>query len=105
MIEQTINLIGCMAKKATGQLENGSKWETDRVDLHVLMPLDTKKGGLGFGGQLIKLDDHDKWLPIVTPLVGHEIILISEMITDGKGGGQSVKCVGVRAIPSIRKSA
>lgn len=98
MIEQTVKLMGFVPKKSEGQLDNGTAWKTDRVEIHVMMPLDERKGGNGFAGQMIKLEDHDKWLPLVEPQVGKDIILESELFTDGKGGGQSIRCIGFRAV-------
>lgn len=105
MIEQTVRLMGFVPKSGEGVLDNGTKWVTDRIEIHVMMPLDTTKGGQGHAGQMIKLEGHDKWLPLVTPHVGSDIILESAVFSDGKGGNQSIKCVGFRPTSPVKKSA
>lgn len=104
MIEQQVSLLGVMPKKGSGKFDTGKEWKTDHVELHVLMPLDTNKGGHGYGGQMVKLQDHDKWLPTVSGLVGKEVVLQSQIVTDGKGGGQSIQVMGVRPVSQQTKA-
>ncbi len=105
MFEQKVLLMGIMPKKGKGKLDNGQDWVTDRVELHVQMALDKDKGGLGNASQMIKLQDCDKWLEPLKPMVGKEVLLISELTTDGKGGGQSIRVVGVRSISTNKAAA
>lgn len=87
-------LSGIVPRKGEGKLDNGQPWKTDRIDLHVQIPLDSNKGGIGSTTEMYKLDGHDKHFSTVSNLVGKPINLKLKMANNGKGD-TSLLVVGV----------
>lgn len=87
-------LSGIVPRKGEGKLDNGQSWKTDRIDLHVQIPLDSNKGGIGFTTELYKLEGHDKHFSTVSNLVGKPVNLKLQMVNNGKGD-TSVLVVGI----------
>jgi len=95
MIDIKTKLLGVVPKKGSGTLEDGQKWETDRVDLHCLTPLDDSKGALGSTTSVYKLQGHDQHIDNAKSLVGKDVVLRLNMVTKGSGSAPNLVPVSV----------
>jgi len=94
--QQTVNLIGVVGKKGSGQLDNGQAWVTDRVELHVQVPFsEAETMAHGSTVTVYNVEDFNAHYDNAKALVGREVILDMEM-QPAKKLGQAAKiiCVG-----------
>lgn len=97
MLQIQTRLIGALPKKGTGTLESGESWSTDRVDLHCETPLDISKGGVGFTSTTYRLEGHDKWRDTACSLVGQDVFLTVNLVSNGNAGNTKMVCTGIQA--------
>lgn len=101
-IQQRAILVGVHPKKGTGTLNDGSKWETDRVELHCLIPLDQTKGAKGSSVQIFKVQDHDKYKDLAMSLLDQEIVIDISMVAGAPGAAPKLTPLSFQA---VKKSA
>lgn len=98
-------LSGIVPRKGEGKLDNGQSWKTDRIDLHVQIPLDVNKGGIGFTTEMYKLEGHDKNFSTVSNLVGKHVNLKLQMVNNGKGDTTLIVVGVLPSSSNIQKTA
>lgn len=94
--EQNATLIGVVGKKATGQLDNGQAWATDRVELHCVVPFpESDPNTFGDTVVMYQVDDHDQWLKMAKDCIGQPITLRMELQPAKKlGAAPKMVCYG-----------
>jgi len=73
---QNVTLIGVVGKKGAGELDNGQKWETDRVELHVITPF-PESDSMAHGSTVTcyQVQDYAKNYQDAKALVHQEVVL------------------------------
>lgn len=99
-------LIGVVGKKGNGVLDNGDRWETDRVELHVLTSFDTTDS-MAHGQTVAKhnLDDYAANYDKAKGLIDQRVKLRMKMVA-AKTLGQAAKltCVGIEPADGKKQS-
>lgn len=97
MITIKAKLTGVVPKLGSGKLEDGTPWSTDRVDLHVLTPLDESKDAVGHSTTIYKLQGCNQNKDIAFSLVGSEILMECKMVNSGRGGNDTITPISIKA--------
>jgi len=97
MIQIRARLTGIVPKLGSGKLEDGTPWTTDRVDLHILTPLDESKDAIGSATTVYRLQGCNQHKELASSLVGSDIIMDCKMINSGRGGNDTITPVSIKA--------
>lgn len=97
-IQMHVKLAGFSPKKGSGTMENGQSWSHDHVELFCLTPLKESTGSKGFATSPYRIPNCDANKELASSLVGQDIVLNCEMITNGKGGKPEVVPVSFHSV-------
>lgn len=97
--EQQTTLLGVVGKSGAGTLDNGQKWETNRVELHCLTQFpESDSMAVGSTVAMHRLEDFNKHYENAKLLVGQKIVLIMEVVPSKKlGQPPRMACVGFKS--------
>ena len=97
MIQIKAKLTGVVPKLGSGKMEDGTPWSTDRIDLHVLTPLDESKEAIGHATTIYKLQGCNQHKQLASSLVGSDIIMDCKMVNSGRGGNDTITPFSIKA--------
>jgi len=94
--EQNATLIGVVGKKATGQLDNGQLWATDRVELHCTVPFPQDDPmANGYTVVVYAVEDFEKHYEMAKSLISQAVVLRMELVPSKKlGSAPKMVCYG-----------
>jgi hypothetical protein len=99
-------LIGVVGKKGAGTLDNGTAYETDRVELHCLVPFDAKDSMTH--GQTVVVHKVQNYLANYEPakkLIDQKVSLRMQMVpAKNLGGAPRITCVGFELAATSAKA-
>lgn len=104
--EQITTLMGVVGKSGSGQLDNGQKWETDRVELHCETEF-PESDSMSHGSTVAmhRIEGYSKYYQAAKSLVGHKIALIMQIEPSKKlGQPPRIVCVGFKAANAQKAS-
>ncbi|WP_331346820.1 hypothetical protein [Cellvibrio sp. UBA7661] len=91
--EQNATLIGVVAKKGQGTLDNGNAWHTDRVELHCVVPFpEGDANAIGDTVVVYQVEGRDQHIQMAKDCLGQPITLRMEL-QPAKKLGQAPKMV------------
>lgn len=85
--QNTLTLLGAVAKKGSGTLDNGKAWESNRVELHFLTDFDVADSkAVGQTTVIYKIADADAHFAKAVHCIGQRVVCDFEMVPSTKPG-------------------
>lgn len=103
--DQTVVLIGVVGKKGNGVLDNGERWETDRVELHCVVPF-PESDTMAHGQTVMQynVQDFNAHYERAKQCLDQTVTLHMEMQPAKKlGAAPKMVCIGFSSKPDVKR--